>query len=101
MIAGHEAPGPPDGKGAAVKEEQAELEALRAQADQAAVGAADTFAELTARLSPRNIVAPRQFANRLGGIRAVRIAAVVVPLTAALAAAVVTTVVVRRRRADA
>lgn len=94
-------PEPPDGKGAAVWEEQAELKALRAQADQAAADAADTFAELTGRLSPRNVLSPRHLASRLGGIRAVRIAAVVVPLTAALAVAVVTTVVVRRRRADA
>lgn len=83
-------PEPPGWGGPAV-EERAELQALRDQADRAASGAADTLAELTERLSPRNLVSPRRLATRLirqlpADNRALRLAAVALPMAAVLAA---------------
>lgn len=85
---------------AASREEQAELEMLRDEADRTAADAARTLAELTGRLSPRRVLSPRAIVTRLGRSRSIRLAAVVIPVTAALAAAAVATAVaVRRRRA--
>ena len=77
---------------AAAREERAELDMLRDEADQAAAEAARTLAELTARFTPRSVAA------RLGGKRFVRLATVVLPAAVALAAAVVVAAAVARRR---
>lgn len=122
MSTGHEpAPGGqpvPVGWGGPAREEQAEVETLRDEADRAAEEAARTIAELTGRLSPRNLterlsprnltqrlvprhVAARLSPARLSGNRTLKLAATVLPVAAALAAAAVAVAAAARRRSDA
>jgi hypothetical protein len=95
---------------AADREERAELEVLRDEADRIAEEAARTVAELTERLSPRNVAGrlsrnitarterlSRDVTARLGGKRAVWLAATILPVAVALAAAAVAA----RHRPDA
>lgn len=97
---------------AASREERAEIDLLRQEADRTAEAAARTIAELTDRLSPRNLTQqlsprnlaqrlPRTIAARFGGQRTVRLAATVLPVAAALAVAAVAAVAVARRRPEA
>lgn len=79
----------PPGWGGPAREERAELEWLRDQADASAADAARTIAELTERLSPRNLLSPRRIAARLAGPRTRAVAAVALPVAAALAAVAV------------
>ena len=77
---------------AAAREERAEIDLLRHEADRAAAEAARTLAELTARFTPRSVAA------RLGGKRAVRLATAVLPAAVVLAATVVVAAALARRR---
>lgn len=104
-------PGTP-GWGGPAEEEHAELETLRDEADRAAAEAARTIAELTGRLSPRNIVASRRIALAAAGNRVLKRATAGFPRLAALgrppalpvavalavaAAAILTLVAVKKR----
>lgn len=88
----------PPGWGGPGREERAELESLREQADASAADAARTIAELGERLSPRNIVSPRRIAARLNGPRTRAVVSVAIPVAVAVAAVAVAAAVAMAAR---